>query len=455
MWNPFKKSGTTYDYLQQAIEAKRQALAKYETARARYLEKESQLLYDESADKDSTPFGAGFTLQDMQTTYGISAWVYRCITVIAQNAATVKKIIKDADSGEIIDNHPLLPLLNQRPNPLMSAFEFYEQLYSFLDLIGDFFCELVSKENGEIIDLVPMRPDKVKIKASKTDYVTGYEYSIGDMTVKLEPRDVIHGKYFNPYDEYWGLSPLSAAKIALETDIYAAMWNKRFFQEGAIPRGYITVPGTPSKEEINRIKSDWRKKHKGLKQQDIAVITNEGKIEVIGATQSDMEFLNQRRFSREEILAIYGVPPSLAGIFQFSTTSARSAGAEQQMKLFWEETILPRLRKLDDAFTLAFQERGMSIVVESDLKKVQALRRDVKETAQIARLAIQSGLTLNEVRERIWEEEPIGDDGDIIFLPANLMPMAEDIEERVEEQITEDETKWLEHIRRYKRMAAA
>lgn len=430
------KRGTYQDYFQKTIEAKKKALAEYEARQTEYIEKQSKLLYEAMADKESTPYGEGFMLEDMEKTFGISSWVYRCIMVIAWNIAPVQKKIFN-EHGEDIDDHYLLRLLNDNPNPIDSSFDFREQLSGYLDLSGDALCEIVT-EGDEIVGFTPMNPKKTKILADKNRYVTGYEYTVeGDKTT-LESEDVIHWKYFNPFDDYWGLSPMSAAKLAIETDVYAAVWNRDFFKEGATPRSYIHI-GEGKKmnpDEKRRMKGQWKKKFGGLKQQDIAILDGGAKIEKIGSTQSDMEFLEQRQFSREEILAVYGVPPVLAGIFQFSNRSARSAGTEQQQRQFWEESLLPRIAKMDAAFTKAFQDRDMNITVGSDLKSVKALQRDLLERANIAKIALQSGLTLNEVRTEIWEVDPIEEEaGNVVFLPGNLIPGAQNIEEEIESYI--------------------
>lgn len=431
----FKKRGTTEDYLRHAMERKKKALAEYEMRQAEWIHKQSQILHESTADKQSTPYGEGFTLEDMEKSFGISSWVYKAIMVIAWNIAPVEKVIKN-DANEEIDDHFLLPLLNQQPNPFESDFDMREKSYAYLDLMGNSFIEIVS-EGNQIIGFTSLNPNQVEILADKEKYVTGYRYTVEGKKTNLAPEDVIRTGYFNPFDNYWGLSPLSAARLAVETDIRAAVWNRDFFSKGATPVAFIETEGKLDAVERNRIVAQWEKWYKG-KQRTIGVIDGGGKINKVGSTQSDMEFLEQRRFSREEILAIYGVPPVLAGIFQFSTTTSRSAGAEQQQRMFWEECLIPRLTKMDKAFTRALRNRGLQITIESNLKPVKALQRDWKERAEIAEIALKSGLTLNEVRTQIWEVEPVEEEaGNIVFLPASIVPGVQNIEEEIENYVSD------------------
>ena len=46
-------------------------------------------------------------------------------------------------------------------------------------------------------------------------------------------HEIIHIKYFNPYDDYRGISPLTSAQTSIDQEYFANQYNKAFFKEGA------------------------------------------------------------------------------------------------------------------------------------------------------------------------------------------------------------------------------
>jgi phage portal protein BeeE len=48
---------------------------------------------------------------------------------------------------------------------------------------------------------------------------------------------VLHIRLFNPFDDYYGLAPLAAAQMALDTHNAASYWNKALLDNSARASG--------------------------------------------------------------------------------------------------------------------------------------------------------------------------------------------------------------------------
>jgi hypothetical protein len=103
-------------------------------------------------------------------------------------------------------------------------------------------------------------------------------------------------------------------------------------------------------EDYDRIRRNWNKTHEGAsKAHRIAIIEQGMDYKQISIPQKDMEFIQQRKYSRDEILACFGVPPACVGVFE----SAIKANAETQERMFWTETMTPKLIKMSESVQLA------------------------------------------------------------------------------------------------------
>lgn len=73
---------------------------------------------------------------DQAITYGYERviWVYRCVDTIASNAASIPIIEREYDdnTGQVVDDPPLMRLLNRRANPYETAQQFRYRLASQL-----------------------------------------------------------------------------------------------------------------------------------------------------------------------------------------------------------------------------------------------------------------------------------------------------------------------------------
>lgn len=358
--------------------------------------------------------------------YADAAWVYSCVYRIATQAASVplKLYKKKKKDGQVtmdeITDHPLLTLL-ETVNPFMSGCDLKEATLTYEELSGNAYWLLDMFIKGKPTEIYPLNPHKVRILPSAKEYVAGYKYNIGGgETLTLEKVAVLHFKYFNPIDEYYGMSPLAAARLAVDTQIFSDKYNRNFFINSAEPRGALVSEQELSQPQRNRITTGWQAMHRGVANaHKTALLEGKVKWEPIGISQKDMEFINTKKLTREDILGVFGVPPSLVGIFEY----ANYANTKEQQKIFWLNTMIPKMAKIEAVInSFLVQPYDPNLVCKFDYSGIEALQEDQKFRAEVDEILTRSGIKLiNEIRDD--RKMPPVPWGNVWNAPMNLIPI--------------------------------
>jgi HK97 family phage portal protein len=353
---------------------------------------------------------------DDPATYSVSPYVYIAVNKIAEACALVPLNIQTA-AGTTAPDHPLHALL-QRPNPHMSRFELFEQTIGMLELTGNAYWFLAGDAQGQPAEIWPLRPDRVSIVPGDGRFIAGYVYTLDGTQIPLEPVEVIHFKRWHPTNDYYGLSALSAARLAVNTDHAMSTWNHTTFgQNNGIPAGIVNIKEFVSDADFERIKRDWRQTYGGPQRR--TAFLRGGGIEWhdIGLTYRDMDFLQGRQANRDEILNIFGVP---VGLISENATEANARVAE---RTFIERTLWPKLVRLVgkiNAELLPFWP-GMHHASFEDIRPTDTQTR-LNEIRTAYRV-----LSINEMRAQYYGLPPVewGDRpavGDVPSIPEPTTP---------------------------------
>lgn len=345
---------------------------------------------------------------DAPRAYAQHPWVYACVRAIAQAAASVPLgVWRRGDDGRRWPADPREPLgrLLQRVNPRQSFAEVIEATIIGLELSGNAYWAVERDGRGMVAELWPMRPDRVKIIPGP-HLVEGYVYEANGRRVAFKPDEVLHFRYFSPADDFYGLSPLTAAADSIATDLFATAYNQSFFRRGARPEGIITSQVELAEDELKRLRAQFEELYSGVDNSHrVMILGADLDWKTLGVAPKDAEFLAQRRLSREEICAVFGVPPAVVGIYEY----ANYANAQLQRKLFWSETVVPKLQRIAGAINEQLAARmDDRLEVAFDPTAVPALQDDAREQAEVAATLVLRGvMTVNEVRERMYGLPPV------------------------------------------------
>jgi HK97 family phage portal protein len=359
--------------------------------------------------------------------YREHVWVYACINAIAQNISGISLLFFTGNRQDKkgVENHPLIRVFDS-PNPMMGGGQLIEAAFVFLGIYGEAFYLLDREQQNqvprEIWSFPPTRFREVLDR--NTGLVSGWIYQRGATQVPLEPYEVIFFRYFNPYHDLRGLSPLAAAQAGVNQDYWASRYNQAFFQNSAIPLGVLEVPGNLDDDEFQRIKAQWSDRHQGVnKAHSIAILEGGATYKQIGLSQKDMDFLAQRKWNREEIMAVFKVPKGELGIYE----DINYATARVQDKVFWQKTLLPKMSNFEATlWTQLFSKiEGGRIWAEFDYSGIDAIQEDFKEKVETGQKLWQMGWPINQINERLdlgMEAVPWGDTW---FAPFNLTPVGQ------------------------------
>ena len=349
--------------------------------------------------------------------------VFACVRVLAETVASLPLVTyRRLDNGKArATEHRLYSLLHDLPNPEMTSFELRETMMGHVATWGNAFGELVINNAGDVVELWPLRPDRMKV--ARVDGRLQYEYTLpkpnaqGKSTETLSQSQVlhIHGLGFNGITGY---SPIQLARQAVALGLATEEFGARFFGNGAAPGFALKHPGQLGETAHKRLRENWEDRHMGLNKSHRIAILEEGlSIEKIGIPPEDAQFLQTRKFQIAEIARIFRVPLHLVGDLDRATFS----NIEHQSLEFVIYSLMPWLVRWEQAIQrdLMTPAERQSLFVEFLVDGL--LRGDVQSRYQAYAIGRQWGwLSANDVR-RLENMNPVKG-GDLYLVPMNMIP---------------------------------
>lgn len=346
---------------------------------------------------------------------GISGKAVRVPKIQRGDINTRKVLIEKAlNSGEIqeIEDHPLLDILGDA-NPFMVGLAVRQITQIWLDLVGEAFWIKERNNAGAPAEIWPVPPSWVI--RTPTPSQPYYEVSFRGWQGRIPETEIVWFSEPSPENPYArGAGIAEALGDELETDEYAAKHTKNWFYNQARPDLLIAAEGL-SKPDTERLEEDWLAKNQGFWRAFKPYFLNK-KIEVHQLSQSfeSMQLVDLRKYERDTIIQVYGVPPELFGIIE----NSNRATIETADYLFTKWVVVPRL----ELTRATLQER---LVPDFDDRLILDYDSPVSEDKQYqlnASKAAPWALTIDEWRQ-MQGLEPLPDDaGKVHMVPFNLVP---------------------------------
>ena len=352
--------------------------------------------------------------------------VFSCVKEIASASAGVPWLLfrqlPDGKRQEVL-RHPLLDLIN-RPNPLQGKYELIESVVCHLYLSGNTYMECVGPQDGGFSsssspkELYILRPDRMKIIPDPVHYIGGYEYCVSGRKVEFSRDRILHLKLFHPLDDWYGLSPIQVAALAIDKLNAGDKWNASLLQNAAVPSGALTCKQRLTDEQFDRLKTEMRRQIQGVSNaREPLLLEQDLEWKELGISPKDMDWIEGLKLSALQVAQVFNVPPELVGLGPATYQNRKEA-----RKALYTEVVCPFLSRLRDGLNNWLVPRfGEDLVLDYDKDGIEALSED--QEALWNHVNQSEFLTVNEKRRMVGFDDVSG--GDLLSLNRDVNPSSE------------------------------
>ena len=325
------------------------------------------------------------------------AAVYACVRILSETMASLPLVVyrARADGGkDRVTDHWLYRVLGKKPNRYQNPFEWREMLQGHLALRGNAFCQILTNGRGEVTELIPIHPDRVRLELlAQGDYRYRIQNAAGQEMV-LRRGEVWHLRGLSS-DGLLGLSPIELSRESLGMALAAQEYGARFFSNDAKPTGgWIEFPGNFKDSEAKRVfRESYQAAQSGANRGKVLVLENGMKFHEVGVTNKDAQFLELRKLQITDIARLFRVPPHMIADLDRATFS----NIEQQSLEFVMHTMTPWAERWEASIEADLMLDGDELEVEFDFANL--MRGDAASRSAYYQSGIQNGwLTRNEAR---------------------------------------------------------
>ena len=341
--------------------------------------------------------------QNYETYYETLEIVNRGVNIVVDDVSEIPHTVGAAAghhaSVKGIKKSRVSLLLNREPNPFQDVSAFKRNLITDFLLDGNIFIYY----DGAHLYHLPA--DKVTIHGDSRTFVEKYTYN----DIDYAPAEIIHVKENAFYSIFRGTSRLKPAVRTMQLTANMRQFQDNFFKNGAVPGLVLKSPNTLSEKIKERMIQSWSIRYRPDAGGRRPLILDGG-IEVDSISNVNFKELDfQPAIAENEkiILKAIGVPPILLD-------SGNNANIRPNMRMYYLETILPIVRKLNFAYSRFF---GFSI--EEDVTNIPALQPELRDQSQYYSALVNAGIiTPNEARDALGFEAVEGYDD--LRVPANI-----------------------------------
>jgi HK97 family phage portal protein len=362
-------------------------------------------------------------------------WVYRAVNALAEQVANVPFLFSRGERGRenLVTSGPLLDFY-ARPHPQLSRFEYWELRVIWLMLRGECFRVPIYSDNlkadgSRILEhegaLVPAGAKRVACSVLRgrgqaarrrlekilildpshfqhiiqDHQLVGWRYTgFGNSTPLASqvflPEEVWYEKLPNPFDFWRGMPPLYAAAMAAKTDFAASAFMRGIIENngdvGTMVRTEKQLDPDQAEELLARLRN--RKRRAGIADRPLLL---PGVAEIIKPTlsSSDMQFLENRKFSRAEICAAFGVPEEILT----ATDHAKYDVMQGARQNFIENRVAPLCCRLEAAEDVVVKSLDPNAVGWFDLDSLPIMQQARRNRLMAARTGFEMGIPFNEL----------------------------------------------------------
>jgi HK97 family phage portal protein len=357
---------------------------------------------------------------DMQAVYGaVYAAIRKRVRAIAKPRIALMR--RDGQENVEVEEHPVLEALD-RMNGQLTWTQGLGLIEQHKMAAGKAYWIKRRDRLRTVREFEIWLPEQVTpVRDPKRPWVAaGWKRRLDDGREEIAPAEEVvwFPHMIDPRDPLNALSPIGAIRLELDTGMEAKRFNQRFFDNNThVGQIFSAMDAGPG--EVARLEKEIERKFRGTdKAFRAAVFGGEFKALETNITHKDMEFLEQQRWTVDEVARVFEIGVSLMGGGQRTFENV-----QHDLRDFWE-MIVEENQAIVESLNRFFVQPdfGPEYFLTVTADNIPALQPDRKLQAEIDGLYLDKGvISINEVRER--EGMDAVKWGDVPLLDSKLAPL--------------------------------
>ena len=302
--------------------------------------------------------------------------VDRCIEILSDSIGKLPNYILDSSTNERVKDHPVLRLLNTRPNEAMSPFV-RKKMLETSRLEGGNAYEWIIRDpkTAEPVELIPIPWQLVEPwmdTGGHVWYTVRHPYTGEPMT--LPSADVCHYKCA-ARNGLKGISVLQRASEVVAAGRAAQQYDRSYYESGGQPSGVLQTetdlggtvpdPSNPGKEigKKDLLRREWERVHAGPSNSHRIAILDYGlNYKPLSASNRDAQFVENKEVTVKDIARFFGMP-----LYKLQEGKQAYGSNEQNAVEYVVETLHPNVLVYEE-------EQTWKLLFESDIRKSLRIR---------------------------------------------------------------------------------
>lgn len=381
--------------------------------------------------------GATYLSAEEKQSMKISA-VNRCVEVLSDSVGKLPIYVINSRTKERVTDHPILSLLQLRPNHVQTALDFMKMLEANRVCGGNGYAWIRRDPRSmQPLQLIPIPWGTMQIVMDQNSGTPRYSFPhpfTGEWISGVLPADMIHVMN-HTYNGWQGVSVLQAAAEVIGTARAAQQYALSYYANGGQPVGLLStdadLAGTVTRkdEQGNEtavsmkdvIRDEWNKRYSGPNNAgSVAVLDHGLKYTPISVNNRDAQFVEQTELSVQDIARFFGVP-----LYKLQAGKQSYSSNEQNAVEYVVGTLHPIVRRYEQELTYKLLTQSeIRSGLEIGINMLAELKGDTSSRANWYRTMREiSALSPNDIRD--LEDWPAIEGGDEYEASLNFVPLSD------------------------------
>lgn len=328
--------------------------------------------------------------------------------------------VGDTDRQRVTD-HPLARMVSA-PHPRVTRYSFFDALVRDVAIFERYLAVKIKREDGTPGGLVRIPPTMFKPIGKDWMFPEAFEIQ-GDKAKKIvAAEDAFHILGYSPTGNIGGVSPIESLRSVLAEEYEAARQRAQAFRNGARVNGYLERPEKApdwSPQARERFRAGWRGQYGSTGSDAYGTPILEDGMKFVPATQTsrDLQYIESRKLTREEVASAYFIPPPMIGLLDNATFS----NIKEQHKHLYQDTLGPWLQRIQQELMLQlFPDFSGTEKLYLEFNLEEKMRGSFEDQAAQLQTAV-GGPYLSRNEARAILNRPAIEGGDDLIVPLNVI----------------------------------